>query len=282
MKYFLLLALLGTSWTLPAQRTILWEVRDSLHGKTSYLLGTYHPLGNHFVDSLPLVKDKLLGSELAVFESLEESAKIDEILDRKPDFSYRKALKRSYAEQLDAWSQDWSNPVQQLRPIEVLYKLEQVYFSTHCDNVRPSDEHSHFDNYLQFLVKEAGIPEMGLETYSMQIEFISENADNPGWKKMRKGIYFWIDANRDLKSEAKLCAFTYRYKSLDLDYELEAECADYVLLKQRNANWMEVLPELLSQKNCFVAVGWLHLKWDCGLVSSLREAGFVVEPVLLE
>lgn len=51
-----------------AQNTILWSVK-SYTGKESYLLGTYHQMGNSFIDSLPEIKNALINSEVAIFES---------------------------------------------------------------------------------------------------------------------------------------------------------------------------------------------------------------------
>ena len=64
-----------------SQNTILWKVSDTINAKTSYLVGTFHQFGNSFVDSIPEIKNSLLNSELAVFESLdtaeENTAKIN-------------------------------------------------------------------------------------------------------------------------------------------------------------------------------------------------------------
>ncbi|QAA80835.1 hypothetical protein EI546_03415 [Aequorivita sp. H23M31] len=36
-----------------------------------------------------------------------------------------------------------------------------------------------------------------------------------------------------------------------------------------------------TEKNCFIAVGLLHLYGQCGLIVQLRERGYVVEHISL-
>ncbi|QCK15632.1 hypothetical protein DCC35_13205 [Mangrovivirga cuniculi] len=52
------------------QNTIIWKVSDTLNQKTSFIIGTHHQFGNSFVDSIPVIKELLYSSELAVFESI--------------------------------------------------------------------------------------------------------------------------------------------------------------------------------------------------------------------
>jgi len=53
------------------------------------------------------------------------------------------------------------------------------------------------------------------------------------------------------------------------------------LIVNRSANWLKQLPLLMSAQSCFVAVGFLHLIGDNGLVYQLKKAGYTVEPVSL-
>ena len=51
------------------------------------------------------------------------------------------------------------------------------------------------------------------------------------------------------------------------------------LNKERNHEWMEILPEMMSEKSSFIAVGCLHLVGDDGLINQLRKEGYKVEAV---
>jgi uncharacterized protein YbaP (TraB family) len=72
----------------------------------------------------------------------------------------------------------------------------------------------------------------------------------------------------------------------DLDALLKVEQGSitpeemYMLVENRNNNWMKKLPDLLSNQSCFVAVGCLHLTGKTGLINQLKKAGFKLEPVV--
>jgi hypothetical protein len=60
------------------------------------------------------------------------------------------------------------------------------------------------------------------------------------------------------------------------NYEMDMEA----LLKNRNLNWMQKLPNLFTERSQFVAVGAGHLFGKDGLITLLTNAGYKVEPVL--
>ena len=42
---------------------------------------------------------------------------------------------------------------------------------------------------------------------------------------------------------------------------------------------MEILPNLMRNKNCFIAVGWGHLGFKQGILNQLKDNGFKVDPI---
>ncbi|MGE8427135.1 MAG: TraB/GumN family protein [Sphingobacterium sp.] len=51
------------------------------------------------------------------------------------------------------------------------------------------------------------------------------------------------------------------------------------LLIRRNLNWSNLIPPMIIEQSCFIAVGAGHLAGDKGLITLLREKGFKVEAV---
>ena len=49
------------------------------------------------------------------------------------------------------------------------------------------------------------------------------------------------------------------------------------LLKERNENWVQQLPEIMKTDSSFIAIGCLHLAGEYGLVEQLRKLGYTVE-----
>lgn len=265
-----------------AQNTILWKVEDPIHQKTSFLLGTYHQMGNSFADSHPEIKRSLLSSELAIFESIgERSALIDLINARAASDDLDKHLKKKDLQLLKEISKDWKVDLYKLRPTEIQLKLIQECAKVHCGTIQPTDTWTHFDEYLTHTAEQAGISLMGLENDSMQLNFI-EAEFNTDWKMHRKQIRYWLNEMTTDNPDPANCTLAKNYMSFNLDYAFNEVCPDDVLLKPRNKAWMEVLPEILLSKNCFVAVGYYHLIRECGLVHQLRENGFLVTPIRLD
>ncbi len=264
-----------------AQNTILWEVQDTVTAKRSFIVGTFHQFGNSFVDSIPQLKDALLKSELAIFESIDDSeTTINAINSRNSSTEIEKNFSVKYFNKLKVIGKDLSVDIYKLEPIELLFALQQVFQEVKCNTVSPLDTWDHFDNYLIHLAKTNDITLLGLETDSLQLTLIKEYS-SPDWKEARKSIRVWIDKLTFKEVDPLDCQFTNMYRKFDLDYELAVDCPDDILITQRNDAWIKILPNLLSTKNCFIAVGFLHLNYTCGLLEQLKEHGFLVSPVAI-
>lgn len=50
-----------------AQNTILWSVKQRNSDKVSYILATFHQMGNSFIDEKPLIKELMSNSKLVIF-----------------------------------------------------------------------------------------------------------------------------------------------------------------------------------------------------------------------
>lgn len=265
------------------QHTILWKVTDPATKKTSTIVGTFHQFGNSFVDSIPEIKAGLDASELAIFESIGDIKKTQQTInDRDYTSGIEKAFSNKYYQQLQAIAKDWKVNLTKLKPIELRWKLQQQLIETQCQTVKPWDTWDHFDNYLIHLAQQQNIEVFGLETDEEQLELISQEHEHPDWNNERKNIIKTLQKFSGKKINPNQCAFAQQYQQYDLDYELSKPCPQDVLLQQRNAKWMNILPQLLRSKNCFVAVGLFHLYRECGLLEQLKKEGFVVEAIEID
>lgn len=264
------------------QNTILWSVKDPSTNKISYLLGTLHQIGNSFVDSIPQIKKALKSSELAIFETTNAGNAVSELMNlRKGNNDYKNNLKQSDLTYLDEISSDWKVPVSKLSPIELLIKLQQTYVETQCGTVKPSDKWKHFDQYLKNLATENSIKLYGLETDSLQIELINSlSKTKMTWKDVEKPIHTIITDIKKHRNINKNCQSAQEYMNMQFDYQFQETCGNEEL-KTRNESWIPQLAKILPEKNCFIAVGLLHLYGQCGLIVQLRERGYVVEPISL-
>lgn len=266
-----------------AQDTILWKVSDTTNKTESYILGTFHQFGNSFVDSIPEIKKALLNSELAVFESIDKVADTRQMIERRQSsVEIEKTLQKKDFEKLKEIASGWRVDLYKLKPIEIRWKLQQEFQRTICKTTRPTDTFDHFDSYLIHMAEKNNIETYGLETDSLQLALIQKEYKNTDWKKEKKHIRYWIRQMTRDKPDLEACDRANKYRVFNIDYEFKKECECDVLLFQRNNEWMEIIPNLLREKNIFIAVGYFHLKRKCGILEQLRARGFILEQVELD
>ncbi len=270
-----------------AQNTILWSVRKAGSEKTSYVLGTLHQMGNSFVDEKPKIKELLLKSDLAIFESVEDKNEkiIGVMLNRTDDFSYREFLAKQDVDFLEELSIDWKVPLSKQKPSELLLKLRQEYVKMNCGTVKSADTTDHMDDYLLSIARKNTIQVQGLESFADQFNAISSiNGEDFTWDKAKDAVHEWVNNFQDDKSRKKICAVVESYLKMRFDYQFETKCAksDEILTK-RNEKWMPLITEFIQQNNSvIVIVGLYHLYGECGIISQLRKAGYTVNPVKLK
>jgi len=274
-------------FSLCSQNTILWSVKRPNEEKSSYLLGTFHQMGNSFVDEKPQIVKLLTASDIAIFESIEDkNEKIIGVMNKRADdFSYRTYLDKQDVDFLEKLSADWVVPVSKQKPAELLVKLQQEYIKINCGTVKPADSLKHMDDYLQLLAEKNGVKTIGLETYSNQFDAINTGKEGAfTWEKAQKPVHFWVESFQKNKDEKRLCALAREYMKMKFDYQLKVKCAENdPFLVNRNQKWIPKIIETIQQNNTvFVAVGLLHLYGECGIISQLRSRGYEVNPVKLK
>ncbi|GAA4778077.1 TraB/GumN family protein [Olivibacter ginsenosidimutans] len=268
-----------------AQKTILWKVEKEGASNSSYLFGTMHQVGNSFIDERPKIKELLLQSDIAVFESVEDKKKtiIDVMNGRPDDFSYRDKLDKKDVQFLESLSADWTVPVCKLTPAELAAKLEQLYVLNVCETTKPGDVWNHLDDYLLSLAVKNGIRNEGLETNADQFKAINANQIFD-WNEAKEDIDTRIKNLQEKRNKNQSCRIARTYMGdMNFDYQFEVECAeDDPMLINRNRNWLPKIHETIKSNNAFVAVGLLHLFGDCGIISDLRRQGYKVSPVPIQ
>lgn len=117
----------------------------------------------------------------------------------------------------------------------------------------------------------------GLETMQSQLETLKNAYTNEE-----------MIAMLEESTSAEMTKFISLYKEENIDvlFELTADQklmsakTQEFMLDKRNKNWATQLPTLMKKQRVFVAVGAAHLAGKVGVINLLREAGYVVKPVL--
>jgi hypothetical protein len=294
MKRFQLLICLWTiTYCVTAQITapkiensLFWEVRGKNLKEPSYLFGTFHLLGNGFVDSLALVKEKFNTSKIVVGEMLMDSSMmmklmaaaqlrgttLDKLLSAEDYLLTAEWLKELSGYELRMFNT--LNPI--TVQVFIMTLLQQKYF--------PIPNQQPMDMYFQQTGKKAGKKIIGLESLDVQIQaiygqFSIERQATLLAKYVRK---------RD-KAIEEVFTMNKEYRNANWDaFEHMMESQGYnptetkVMLDDRNLNWVKQLPAIMEQGSAFIAVGAMHLTGETGLVLQLRKLGYTVVPVYLQ
>lgn len=273
------------------QNTILWKVTSPTNKNVSYLLGTYHLFGESFIDSFPLVKESLKNTDLVITETRIDRIKVAAYYNSRPstdtllnilpkeDVDFIINLFKSWGGQVD---------VTKFTPGELFLKLQALYPKYKCSVINKADTYS-MDEYLQYLGNVENKQQYYFETDSFQLEKVTQATSLYDWKFFKKSTPSLLDKYRKDEQNEKLCSFANQYASLAIDYKFGETCnvlngsnANDVLVKKRNEDWMQKLPNLLESKNCLIAVGLGHLYNKCGLIERLKGLGYIVEPVKMK
>jgi uncharacterized protein YbaP (TraB family) len=267
-----------------AQNTILWSIQYPDSDVTSHILGTYHQMGNSFVDDKPLIQELVGTSDIVVFECIEDRQEkiIDVMLSRTDDFSYQELLYKDDVEFLENYTKDWSVPLSKQKPGEFIFKFLQEIGKKYCGTIEASDTSDHMDNYILSMAGNHNVPVYGLESVADQMRVI--NATEQGeltWDQAKERIHWHIE---NLKNQHYDCRLARQYMKMKLDYQFKTKCVeDDVMLTKRNETWMPQIRLLLEEHHSvFIVVGLSHLFYDCGIISQLRKEGFIVKEVNLK
>lgn len=270
----------------PNDGSVFWEISGNGLTEPSYLFGTFHLLGNSYVDSLTEVMEKFNRCKSFVGElkidstimpkmgaaAVLQGTTLDQIL-TKDDY----AITQQYMKELSGYDLSMFNNVNPMTISTLLIAFAQQQVSP----PNPTNPELIMDDYFQHLSKQSGKKIIGLETIDDQI-----NALFLQFSYERQAELLMEQVKQKDKIFEDIQQMTNSYKQQDfktimsLMYDgsfTKTEAA--VILDNRNLNWMKELPTIIHQSSAFIAVGALHLSGKNGLVQLLRNAGYTVEPL---
>ena len=53
-----------------------------------------------------------------------------------------------------------------------------------------------------------------------------------------------------------------------------------ILLDNRNAKWVKIMPEMMQKESVFFAFGAAHLAGENGVINLLKQAGYSLKPIM--
>ena len=272
---------------------LLWKISGNKLEQPSYLFGTHHLVQLSFLENIDGVEEAFMATEQTVGEvdmnNMGEMQMQLMMASIMPDGeSYQDLMNEDDRALLDATLQEYVgaglNQFGQMKPAMLNTLLSVMMYK----KFYPSEEAGlSMDEYFQKKANNLTRPTLGLETVQDQIDvlFGSQSIErqaesllctikNIDYGKKQMDNLMTAYYAQDLTAMAKL------YEEDDADNPCPSTQEEKdELNKERNQVWMEKLPEMMSNKSSFIAVGCLHLVGQDGLINQLRNAGYKVEPV---
>jgi uncharacterized protein len=290
----LLLAIIFLTGTLQAQeknteKALLWKVSGNGLQQPSYLFGTYHLLGDKFLADVPETAKPFKDAKGVVVELVLDSSKLQSLMLSKGimlDKKISTLLTPEDFQRVDslllAVSGYSLKMFDMLKPAQVgvLISLFQAQ-KLHGEDLKKY-EGLPLDVHFAMEAKKLGKTVTPLETMEQQFDMllnhftVEEQAQQLTQLVKHAALYTQVSTDMfNLYKQKDIYALAALMKSLP---EETTGNMDY-MLKDRNVNWVKVLPGLMKQGSQFIAVGAGHLPGPDGLIALLRKEGYKVTAV---
>lgn len=268
----------GDTLTENKYQNLLWEISGNGLEKPSYLFGTMHliPEDSFFVPKqykaaieasdhllLEIVLDGKAMMQTAMGMFLKPPSSLKSLLGEEEYFFLQTFMKDSMKMPVPMY--------QMYKPIFLTQQISMGY----CMSEMPVS----YEMNLMSEFKKAKKPISGLETVAKQMKVMDEIS----LEEQAMGLIETI--HNPGKSCTQFSQLTEIYRRQDLDGLLklsaeDPEIEDHLgsLLYERNQDWIPQIEVLIKKESVFIAVGAGHLPGEKGVISLLREIGYIVEP----
>lgn len=272
-----------------AQKAFFFKVQGKGLKEASYLFGTYHVMGNHYLDGFPqvgkafqsckgLVNEVRLSSvnpyQMAALMMMKDNS-ISAMLDTTAYGLVSDALKQYYGFRLQQFDQ--------MKPMLVQTMLLSA-FARQWDTMLRRYEGLALDSWFEQMADSLKKEVTPLETFDEQYQMLFVEKSEEQQARELSDMVLKTDSMR--RSFQTMTRAYYSgnldsmWKVLSTSSGTQADPDLERLLKQRNRKWLEALPGLMERKSQFVAVGAAHLAGPEGLVAGLKAKGYQVTQVL--
>ncbi|RYG04163.1 MAG: TraB/GumN family protein [Chitinophagaceae bacterium] len=266
----------------PTPKTLLWRISGKELKEPSYLFGTMHLSDKrlfNFTDSVYKAIETSAGlaieinpDEMAlyyankVFEDIENRKKVRDLLDDQEYQKYSKKLSKRFKKSAD-----------KITTSDIVSDKNRWV----SDYMEKGEMPTFVDAYLYNIARRQGKWLGGIEDLADQMDLMDESVD----KSDIENLFIEEEAVADKKAKAMMEQMINIYSNQDLDaINLmtnggDPEYRDRILIR-RNVKMTRRIDSLLHIRTMFVGIGAAHLPGDSGVIDLLRNAGYLVEPVM--
>lgn len=262
--------------------TLLYKVTKLNSNKITYLFGTHHALGKSFFDSLPVAENALKSSEIAMFENVDVPGQMypDIVSKRTKTTNWNKYLNGEDYSFVINLLKNSNTDYTKMTPTEMYTFLNRHHKQYICLKRAKGDTSFTLDSYIRSRAEDYNVKVIGLESTEDQIKWINQDVEGMPRRTHKRRLSYAI--NRIRTNDTNNCQETTWFKNLNIDLHLDEPCENSLLLTDRNARWMETIKPLIESNDCFIAVGFSHYWYECGLINQLMDLGYKIEPIRLK
>ena len=254
---------------------------------TSWLFGTYHLVNSSYLDDLPAVKKAFARSGGVVVEIIADSTELlkaqqagmlqNQQLSNLLDAPFRDSLDAELKNTIGAGLLQ----LNQLKPANVSLILSVTHMIKNQSALLAKYAGLPLDAGFVAEGKQQGKTVKTLETITQQMDFLFNSSSLDEQVLALKTFIRKKSEMTALSDELIGKWFAQDLKAMWDVYEktLQVSGEEDKLIKERNINWMKLLPQWIQQGSQFIAVGALHLGGKYGLVELLKQQGYSVVPV---
>jgi len=264
---------------------LLWKISGKDLDKPSYILGTFHLKPAEFLDSIPGARVALLSAEQVVGEITMNDMSHSQATKMPSDTTYQMLYSEEdyhfVNEQLTASLGTGLDKFGKWMPAEIKIMYVMTTYQKYLPDVNFANV---IDIAVQNMATENNKPVLGLETVDDQISALFGSP----LKRQAESLLCLLKNQDAIIAQAKSLIEAYNHFDLNRIDELVMADDDPCqisreemdrLNKNRNNNWMKILPGMMKEKSSFIAVGAAHLAGEEGLLNQLERLGYQVEPV---
>lgn len=300
MKRIFLTSVLAIVAIVGVNAQLLYKISGNGVGKPSYIVGTYHLAPASYVDSIPGANEALASVEqvcgevdMAEMESMAGVQKVMAAMMLPDGKSLSDILSEEEMGKLNAFMNevmgaDLNNPLiaaqlGKMTPAAIANQLQLVQYMKMTPGFNPN---ALIDSYFQSEAKKADKPVIGFETIDFQISVLYTGSTI---ERQKEQLICMID-NQEY-NQMVMEQLTKAYFSQDIDAvlavteeKLGTSCdstpeEEEALIYGRNADWVEKIPAIISDKSTLFVVGAAHLPGERGVLELLKKEGYTVEGV---
>ena len=299
MKKILLLAALIAGFACNTQAQILYRISGKGLESPSYIIGTYHLAPSSFADSIPGMKSAIEGTqqvcgELDLMDAFkpENTARMMKARMLPEGVTLSSLLTAEQLERLNALllevmgsnlkDEAFAAQVENITPVALSTTLSLTAYMKEMPSFNPMDL---IDNYFQTLALQNDKSVKGFETVDFQMGVLY---DVP-LEKQVDDLMCLVDNFEEAQKMANRITtayFTQNLQQIDevLEEESEMNCGtteedEETLIYNRNRNWVDMMPEMMTEQPTLFVVGAAHLCGEKGVLKLLEGAGYTVEGV---